>query len=324
MRRRSVVIGAITTILVMVAAILFLWIRSKPSPEPGSFRVGYQPTMLYLPVFVAQEQRFFARRGLEVELVRFGSANEMAQALATNRIEATGMSSLTVLANLDQASPGTFRIYLIEVLTRELSPDALVVPGASEIRTLADVRGKRLGLHPGTTLRAYAERFLTAAVGADHGVTFVPLQPQIQVQALQSGSIDALYSLEPIPTVAESEVGARVVERGLLARHVHDPFYAGAGVISTSIVESRPEAVAAFRAAVGDALQFISSNETDARVLMASYASVSVETARKMSLVRWVEPRTVSATDWRATMRALVDMREMPAGVNLERTFLGN
>jgi NitT/TauT family transport system substrate-binding protein len=323
MRRKALLITAVA-LIVLIAAGLFLWMHSRPSPEPGSFRIGYQPTMLYLPVFVAKEKGLFAKRGLQAELVRFGSANEMAQALATNRIEATGMSSLTVLANLEQNSPGTFRIYIVEVLTADLSPDALLVTRGSAVRTLADIRGKKLGIHPGTTLRSYAERFLTSALGPDHGVTFVPLQPHIQVQSLQSGSIDALYSLEPIPTLAETEVGARVVERGLLARHVHDPFYAGAGVLSSSAVESRPKAVAAFRAAIGDALRFISSDEAAARVLLTSYASVSMETARKMSLVQWVEPRSVSGKDWHATMEALVEMGEMPRGVDLERRFLGN
>lgn len=322
-QRRATFIITVAAILV-VAAAMFLWIRSKPAPEPGAFRVGYQTSMLYLPVFVAQERGYFAERGLHAELVRFGSANEMAQALATDRIEATGMSSLTVLANLERNSPGTFRIYLLEVLTADLSPDALVVPSSSDIRTLADLRGKRLGLHPGTTLRNYAANFLRAAVGQDHGVTFVPLPPEIQLQSLASGSIDALYSLEPIPTVAETEIGARIVARGLLARHIHDPFFAGAGVIATSAVESRPEAVAAYRAAIREALQYIASNEMDARALMTNYASVSPETARKMSLVGWIEPRSASLPHWRATIQALVNMGEMPAEVELERTFLGN
>lgn len=324
MRRPGLPIAGFTAVVVVVAAALFLWTRSKPAPEPGVFRVGYQPTMLYLPVFVAQERGFFGKRGLQVELVRFGSANEMAQALATNRIDATGMSSLTVLANLEQNSPGTFRIYLLEVLTADLSPDALVVTKDSDIQTLTDVRGKRLGVPPGTTLRTYAERFLQVAVGADHNVTFVPLQPPIQVQSLASGSIDALYTLEPTPTIAEAEINARIVLRGLLARFVHDPFYAGAGVIAASTVELRSDAVSAYRAAIREALQFIASNETDARTLMTNYASVSAETAQEMSLVGWIEPRSVSLPDWRAGIGALVEMGLIPAEVEFERTFLGN
>lgn len=323
MRRGTFLIATVAAVVVVGAAV-FLWIRSTPSPAPGTVRVGYQPTMLYLPVFVAQEKGFFASRGLQVELVRFGSANDMAQALATNRIEATGMSSLTVLANLERNSPGTFSIYLLEILTADLSPDALVVSAKSAIQTLGDLRGKKLGIYPGTTLRSYAEKFLHAAIGPDHGVEFVQLQPQVQVQSLASESIDALYSIEPIPTVAEAEIGARVLARGLLAQHVHDPFYAGAGVIAKSAVETRPEAVADFRAAIRKALQFISSNEKGARELMVTYASVSKATAHRMSLVGWVEPRSVSLSDWRASVQALVEMGEMPSGVDLERTFLGN
>lgn len=320
-RRAALLVGLIAVALVAAAAV-YLWTQSKPTPEPGVFRVGYQPTMLYLPVFVAQERGFFSDKKLNVELVKFGSANEMAQALATGRIEATGMSSLTVLANLEQNSAGTFRIYLVEVITAKLSPDALVVPASSQVRELGDLRGKRLGLHPGTTLRAYAEKFLVGAIGQDHGVTFVPLPPELQVQALASGTIDALYSLEPIPTLAVAEVGAREVSRGLLARYVHDPFYAGAGVLNTAVLQSKPAAVAAYRAAVRQALEFIASNEEEARALITKYEPVSVENARRMSLVGWVEPASVTPADWHATVQALVEMQLMPAEVALDRTFL--
>lgn len=323
MQRQTRLAALALAALVLVAA-LFLWLHNAPTSDPSSFRVGYQPTMLYLPLFVAEEQGFFRKRGLQIELVRFGSANEMAQALAARQIDATGMSSLTVLANLEANSPGTFRIYLLEVLTAELSPDAIVVPPASEIRSLVDLRGKKLGVHPGTTLRTYADRFLQNAVDADHGVVFVPLQPQIQVQSLASGNIDALYSLEPIPTLAESEIGARVISRGLLAKYIHDPFYAGAGVIGTSAVETQPQSVSRYRAAIREALQFIASNEARARDVMPKYATVSDQIAARMSLVGWIEPRGVALPAWRAAIRVLVEMNLIPTEVGLEHTFLGN
>jgi len=280
--------------------------------------------MLYLPVFIAQDQGFFEKHGVKVDLVRFGSANEMAQALATDRIDVTGMSSLTVLANLERNSPGLFRIYLLEVLTEKLSPDALVVMEGSEVRSLEDLRGKKLGLHPGTTLRTYADRFLRSQLGENHGVTFVPLPPHLQVQSLESGSVDALYTLEPIPTLAVSKIKARIVSRGLLARYIHDPFYAGAGVVSANTLKERPEAISAYRAAIRDALKFISSNETEARTVMPKYASVSLEVAQHMSLVGWTEPRSVSLSDWRMAIKVLADMKLIPSEVTLEDAFLGN
>lgn len=220
-----------TAALVLVAlSSIFLLLHSKKAPDANAFQVGYQPTMLYLPIFVAQEKGFFARHGVHVELVRFESANEMAQALATGRIDATGMSSISVLGNLEKTSPGAFRIYLVEAFTPDRSPDAVVVRRGSNIQALSDLKGKKLGIQPGTTLRDYADRFLQNAIGPVHGVTFVQMQPQIQVQALDSGSVDALFSLDPIPTLAKLELGAKVLERGLLAKHIQIHFMAALGL----------------------------------------------------------------------------------------------
>ncbi|HXM74268.1 MAG TPA: ABC transporter substrate-binding protein, partial [Chthoniobacterales bacterium] len=120
--------------IVLIAAIVFLPKMRRSSLSP--LRVGYQPTMLYLPVFVAKEKGFFAMESVDVELVRFTSANDMAQALASGQLDATGMSSLTVLGNLEANSPNQFRMYLFEALTTKHSPDAVVVKADNAIRQL--------------------------------------------------------------------------------------------------------------------------------------------------------------------------------------------
>ena len=280
--------------------------------------------MLYLPLFVAQDKGFFDEESVKVKLVRFTSANEMAQALAARQLDATGMSSLTVLANLEANSSNIFRIYLLEVLTSKHSPDALIVKPDSTISAIGDLRGKKLGVHPGTTLQSYVEPILSKRIGPNHGVTVIPLAPHLQVQALAVGNVDALFVLEPIPTLAQIELKARIVERALLARSVHEPFYAGAGVLSREFVEKDPAKVIRFKAAMKKALHYITTHEAEARRSLKSYAEVSAEVAEKMELVEWLDPADASLVDWKTSLRILEELKLIPAGTKLEQYFHAN
>ena len=308
--------------IVLIAAIVFLPKMRRSSLSP--LRVGYQPTMLYLPVFVAKEKGFFAMESVDVELVRFTSANDMAQALASGQLDATGMSSLTVLGNLEANSPNQFRMYLFEALTTKHSPDAVVVKADNAIRQLEDLRGKKLGVNPGTTLQSYVEPILRKRIGSDHAVTIVPLAPNLQVQALASGNVDALFVLEPAPTVARVELNARVVEKALLARYIHEPFYAGAGIVATKVAEKDPEKIRHFRAAIHSGLDYIAMNEVEARKTLEKYANVSSVVAQQMELVEWVEPNNVSLPDWMKCLQVLQELDLIPKGTDFQHCFYEN
>jgi NitT/TauT family transport system substrate-binding protein len=319
---RLALLAVVLTGVVLVAVIVFVAKNRRNSSSP--LRVGYQPTMLYLPLFVAKEKGFFAKESIDVELVRFTSANDMAQALATGQLDATGMSSLTVLGNLEANSPNQFRIYLFEALTTKHSPDAVVVKSDSAIRQLEDLRGRKLGVNPGTTLQSYVEPILQKRIGSDHGVTVIPLAPNLQVQALASGNVDALFVLEPVPTIAQVELNARVVEKALLARYIHEPFYAGAGVLARRVAEKEPRKISHFRAAMRNALGFMATNEVEARQTLEKYANVSSAVARQMELVEWVEPANVSLPDWKKCLQVLEELDLIPKGTDLQQRFYEN
>ena len=52
--------------------------------------------------------------------------------------------------------------------------------------------------------------------GADNGLEFVELAGELQLGALERGSVDALITVEPVGTLAEETLGARVnkIEHG--------------------------------------------------------------------------------------------------------------
>lgn len=307
---------------ITVVGLLMVWVKVVQYPGPQKFIVGYQPTALYLPHFIAAERGFFKEQGLDVQLQEFQSANEMAQAFVAGHINATGMSSITVLAQLEASRPGLFKMYLFETLTRKHHPDFLIVRKGSGIKSLADLKGKKLGVHPGTTMRTYARMILSRYLNPDSDVTIIELSPAIQVQAIAAGQVDALLGLEPMPTIAVNKGLAEVLVAGPLARYVHEPLLAGSGIISTHFLKRNPDIVKRFIKALEKSLDFIQKNPKEARLYLTKYTPLEASIAEKVHLVEWIPPDEVDVKDLKAIIKILYQHREIDREVDLSGTLL--
>ena len=75
----------------------------------------------------------------------------------------------------------------------------------------------------------------------DKDVIIVELAPALQVQALASKQIDALLALEPMSTVAKKKGAGKVIVEAPVEKVIANPFYGGAGVITTKFVHDYPK-----------------------------------------------------------------------------------
>jgi len=90
---------------------------------------------------------------------------------------------------------------------------ALVVPAGSPIRSLAELKGKRIAVTRGTDPHIFLVRALaTAGLGQDD-VKLVLLQHADGKQALLRGDVDAWAGLDPMMAAAEIEAGSTLLYR---------------------------------------------------------------------------------------------------------------
>jgi NitT/TauT family transport system substrate-binding protein len=258
-------------------------------------RIGYQQTIMYLPLFVAKEQGYFKKHGVEAELVNFVNASDMMQTLLAGQINATGMSALDIIANVEQEKPGQVKMYLIEAFEpeRDYSPDYVIAKTGSGIKKLEDLKGKKLGVRSGITFKMYA-KIILQKIGIEKEVELIVLPENLQVQALESGQIDALFTLDPTATVIlDSKIG-ELVEHAVLAKYLmKEPtsIYPGSGVFSTAFVEQDPETVRKIRDAIYEAVDYISSHPEESKRLLPKYIPIASQIAEKVSLIKWVKPK---------------------------------
>lgn len=283
-----------TSLIVISVVLAGLLVCVVLTPQRGLI-IGYQRTLLYLPVFVAEEKGFFQEQGLSVQLKKFDSANLMMQALLSKQIQVTGMSALNVLATVQNEQPGLFRIFLFEVFTKKEHADHILVSPDSAIDSLSDLKGKRIGVHPGTTIKMYARMALGQFLNVDRDVELIELAPALQVQALATGQVDALFSLEPVSAIALSKGLARDLG-GVIAQYTIDPAYPGASVFSEVFVKDKPDLAHRVQIAVYKAVDFIREHPEEAKRILADYLNLDPTILPHLKLIGWAKVEEVNVT----------------------------
>lgn len=170
--------------------------------------------------------------------------------------------------------------------TKESPYYTILVPPGSPIQSLADLSGKKIGVNPGSTARSWLTSCLKQVVDP-LTVQIVPLQQQLQLQALGAGEIDALYTGDPLVTIALARSIGRVLVRGPENQYMFDPMATGAGVLSSSFVKAKPETARRFIAAMNEVTDFMRANEKEARSVIAKRARLDTEVADRMDLLHY-------------------------------------
>lgn len=151
----------------------------------------------------------------------------------------------------------------------------IVVPGSSEAKTVADLKGKRVGhfgLESGTT--TYLRQLVSQTDGFDLSREFDMQQagPAALVPMLEAGGIEAMLNFEPHVSSAMAATGGRYLLQGAEGyRAANDGFapWIGIFVSSNTWLTENPELAYGFRAAMEESIAMI--RDSDYRILKESY-----------------------------------------------------
>lgn len=266
----------------LLAASPLLLIRPARAGQPvlriGDQKGGAQPLMEAAGVLDALPYR--------LEWSQFTGAPMLMEALNAGAIDAGGIGDAPFVSGIASAIP----MRAVSATRSDGAVTALVVPGASPIRTVADLKGRSVA-----TLKGQTGHFLVLAALRRAGlktddVRFVFIAPSEAKSALAAGSVDAWATWGPYIALARVQDGAREVVNG--RELMSGQSYTVAGT----------EAIAAKRAALGDFLRRLrvarewglANPEEQARV-WASQTGFPVPVGRMV--VDTAQTRTVAIDD---------------------------
>jgi NitT/TauT family transport system substrate-binding protein len=189
-----------------------------------------------------------------------------------------------ISAVADSKNPGKLKIYAASGGDKVTPLNGLFVKNGSEVKTIKDLKGKKLGILPGIQWRTIATEILSRnglEVGKD--VTLVELAPGLHATALASGEVDSVLTLEPGPTIIrEKKLGVEIVPSPTY--DIADPFYGGAGIVNTDFINKHPDLVKKVIAVLDRANKEIRNNPDEARTHLKGYTALTDDLIGKVNL----------------------------------------
>jgi len=285
----------IALLVVLGTAAVMLMLRPSSTPTgtaktERSYRIGYQEIALYRHVFVAQEKGYFRQAGVQVELVPFTSANQMMIALLAGQIDVAGLTNLEVALKVESEEPDRFEIVNFLVWTQEAYPDYILdcTPG-QRLQRLSQLEGRHLGRHPGTAVAGFANAVLQRAGVDPERVRQTELQPNLMGDAVRSGSVDALYAMDPAATRLVQAGSCDVLLSNPLGTVVQSPIPISGTALSRNLLTSDPAAAGAITRALDAAIAFTRRPGTERQVaqIISRYTRINADEALAMNPSRY-------------------------------------
>ncbi len=181
-----------------------------------------------------------------------------------------------------------------------------VVEG-SPIKTLADLRGKKIGVGGLSTQNTIAVKMLLDKAGVDpSAVSFSELPFAAMASALKAGHVDAVVPVDPFTTQLRL-TGGRVLSWNYVEAIPEQPL--GWWFTKGSFVKANPQVIDGFVKSMKESIDYLHADEARARDEVAAYIKIDRSILDNMPLIGW--DYHIKLARW----QAVVDMMVRYAGM---------
>ncbi len=228
-------------------------------PEPGTFRMGIEPWLGYGPWRIAESKGFFQDNGLDVKIISFDTDDQINAAFAAGKLDGSNIATHTALRFAASGLP--IKIVLLEDVS--MTADAIIA--GPDIKSIADLKGKKVAFEEGTTsdiLLSYALR--------QNGMTKKDIQP-VPTPAADAGAafiagkVPVAVTYEPYLTTALKQDS----KAHLLYTAGKDPgLVSDVFVVSKDTLDQKPGQIAALIKSWGQAVDYYNANTADGQAII--------------------------------------------------------
>lgn len=252
------------------------------SDAPAQLRIGFQKSAVNLVLLKQQgvlEKRF---ANTKLQWIEFPAGPQLLEALSVGSLDfgLTG-DSPPVFAQ----SAGKDLRYVGAEPPKPRS-SAILVKEGSAIRTLADLKGKRVAFQRGSSAHYLVVTALAKARLAWSDITPIYLAPSDARAAFERDNVDAWAIWDPFYAAAEVDVKPRVLHNGEGLSN-NNSFY----LASTAFTQKHPQTLLALLDELTKSDTWLHANRKEAAQRFAEFSGLSLATA-----LRFVERRPNAPT----------------------------
>lgn len=270
--RRAALIRAVTFSAALAATLgLHAGAAHAQAPaNPTELRIGFQKygTLTVLKAKGDLEKRL-APLGITVKWTEFPAGPQLLEGLNVGSIDfGTVGEAPPIFAQAAGAD-------LVYVANQPPAPaaEALIVPKESPVRTLADLKGRKVVLNKGSNVHYLLVKLLEKQGLKYSDIQVVYLPPADARAAFERGAVDAWVIWDPFLAAAERQLGARVIAdgKGVVANH---QFYLAA----RGYAEKHPQVVQAIVDELARLDRWSEANTAAVAALLAPQIGLDVAT----------------------------------------------
>lgn len=268
----------------IIITIIGIYSINKNKNQGKTVRIGYLSDIGSADHFIAKNQNLYEKAGFKIKESVFNSSNQLYDAVARGDIDIVpDLSSVPILINQIK-DPGKVKIFRTDLQYVDKPFDQIIVMPSSPIQFLNDLADKKIGVFPGSTATAFIKDYLYAKNSVDISkIEFIQIPPQEQLQALEAGSIDALYAYEPNATYALVKMEARVTGTPIQSWSKEgNPVTVG--IVSSDFSQANPDLAEKIIKIYDQTNNFLKNNDTETRQILIKELKLDPEVAQKVNL----------------------------------------
>ncbi len=252
--RYSAFLSRLIRIIALGGLVAGPWSMAAQAQDLVRVAVGVDP--VYTPWWIAQEKGFFKKYNITPEITQFSGGPTLADATMAGEMDIGSSGTATWM-------PRIVRGGMVILATMATSRDAYRMAARTSIKSLAELKGKKVGSVAGSStdyLWVLVARKLNVP---ESGFQVLGMSPAELVPSLDRGDIEAYFVWEPWATRGVEVSGKNKVH---ILANSGDVGYLLNFVIGANkkFVDAKPEVVTRVLAAIRDAVDFQNKNPGEA------------------------------------------------------------
>ncbi len=282
-------------------ALLLAACASAPSPvKPVPVSIVLGANLGHLPILVGAEKGLFAKHGIDLQLKVVNSGDQMVGAMRGKEVDVGNMSVTTFIKARHEGDAWQVVGLIMNDATRSNADEALAIISkkGSGIRPgkIEDLKGKKVAVQLGQTPHEYIKIAAAKAGLAESDIVIVntPQSAPALVEALNSGKVDAIASLEPL----NSMVLAGVQDSYEVKRGGGYLSYLMITTAPVSTIQNKADLIERFAAGLAASTQYTRQNRAEAvKIFAAKIPNQNVDALTNGIKHISYDPRISTATE---------------------------
>jgi len=252
-----------------LAGILFFLLLGSVGCEKQTapIKIGISAWAGVEPAELAARAGFFERRGVDVKMVRFSAYTDSIEAFREGKVD-IDMQTFDDAIRLSGAG-----VKMKVVLFTDYSFGGDGIVARSDITSVADLRGKKVGVEIGTVGHFSLLKALEKSELEEEDITIVSIPAWEIKKAFLAGRIDAGVTWEPYLTSTAAEGDGRVI----ITSRAYPGQIVTTMVVADELIDTRTDDVQAIVAAYFEAVRFVQEHRDEAYTIMAEAEGIGID-----------------------------------------------